>query len=119
MQIIKLAWVGTRTEHPQPTAAFFRDVLGFPSVNAGEGWLIFALPPAELGIHPSDDKDQHELFLMCDDLKATMTELKKKGVEFTRGVVDEGWGLATSIKLPGGSALGLYQPRHPTAFKTP
>ena len=107
------------TKNADEVRAFFRDVLGFASVNAGEGWLIFALPPAELGIHPSDDKDQHELFLMCDDLKATMTKLKKKGVEFTRGVVDEGWGLATSIKLPGGSALGLYQPRHPTAFEAP
>ena len=107
------------TKNADEVRAFFRDVLGFASVNAGEDWLIFALPPAELAIHPSDDKDQHELFLMCDDLKATMTQLKKKGVEFTRGVVDEGWGLVTSIKLPGGGALGLYQPKHPTAIKAP
>ena len=105
------------TKNADEVRAFFRDVLGFASVNAGEGWLIFALPPAELGVHPSDGKDQQELFLMCDDLEATMIELKNKGVVFTRGVVDEGWGLVTSIKLPGGSALGLYQPRHPTAFE--
>jgi predicted enzyme related to lactoylglutathione lyase len=106
------------TKDADGVRAFFRDVLGLSSVNAGDDWLIFALPPAELGVHPSDDKDQHELYLMCDDVKATMAELKKKGVEFTRKVTDEGWGLVTSIRLPGGGALGLYQPKHPTAIET-
>jgi catechol 2,3-dioxygenase-like lactoylglutathione lyase family enzyme len=107
------------TKDADGVRAFFRDVLGLSSVNAGEDWLIFALPPAELGVHPSDDKEQHELYLMCDDVKATMAELKTKGVEFTRKVTDEGWGLVTSIRLPGGGALGLYQPKHPTAIETP
>lgn len=105
------------TKDAEDVRAFFRDILGLSSVNAGEDWLIFALPPAELGIHPSDDKYQHELYLMCDDVNATMTELKSKGVEFTRPVKDEGWGFVTSIRLPGGGSLGLYQPKHPTAME--
>ena len=105
------------TKDAEGVRAFFRDKLGLRSVDAGEGWLIFALPPAELGIHPSDDKYQHEFYLMCDDVNATVTELKRKGVEFTRPVVDEGWGLVTSIRLPGGGALGLYQPRHALAIE--
>ena len=92
---------------------FFRDVLGFPSVDAGGGWLIFALPPAELGVHPGEAY-QHELYLMCDDIDATVKELADKGVQ-CGPVSDQGWGLLTSITLPGGSQLGLYQPRHPTA----
>ena len=95
--------------------AFFKDVLGFASVDAGHGWLIFALPPAELGIHPSDES-YSELYLMCDDVHATVAELKNKGVEFTRPVSDQGFGWVTSIQLPGGGELGLYQPKHPTAL---
>lgn len=94
--------------------AFFRDVLGFTSVDAGGGWLIFALPPAELAAHPSDEDSRHELYLMCDDIEATVEELKNKGVELTRPISDEGFGLMTSLKLPGGGELGLYEPRHPT-----
>ena len=93
--------------------AFFRDVLGFPSVDAGGGWLIFALPPAELAAHPADAGGRHELYLMCDEIEATVAELKAKGVEFTAPVSDEGFGLLTSLKLPGGGELGLYEPRHP------
>ena len=93
--------------------AFFRDVLGFPSVDAGGGWLIFALPPAELAAHPADAGGRHELYLMCDDIEATVAELQAKGVEFTAPVSDEGFGLLTSLKLPGGGELGLYEPRHP------
>jgi catechol 2,3-dioxygenase-like lactoylglutathione lyase family enzyme len=92
--------------------AFFRDVLGFRSVDAGGGWLIFALPPAELAAHPADE-GRHELYLMCDDIEATVAELERKGVEFARRVSDEGFGLLTAIKLPGGGELGLYEPRHP------
>jgi catechol 2,3-dioxygenase-like lactoylglutathione lyase family enzyme len=95
--------------------AFFSEVLGFSSVDAGDGWLIFALPPAELGVHPSDEGGRHELYLMCDDVEATVEELTSKGVEFTRPVRDEGFGLMTSFRLPGGGELGLYEPRHPTA----
>jgi catechol 2,3-dioxygenase-like lactoylglutathione lyase family enzyme len=92
--------------------AFFRDVLGFRSVDAGGGWLIFALPPAELAAHPADE-DRHELYLMCDDIEATVAGLERKGVEFARPVSDEGFGLLTAIELPGGGELGLYEPRHP------
>ena len=94
--------------------AFFRDVLGFPSVDAGGGWLIFALPPAELAAHPADGDGRQELYLMCDDLDATVEELEAKGVELARPVTDEGFGLMTAIKLPSGGELGLYEPRHPT-----
>jgi catechol 2,3-dioxygenase-like lactoylglutathione lyase family enzyme len=93
--------------------AFFRDVLGFPSVDAGGGWLIFALPPAELAAHPADAGGRHELYLMCDEIQATVADLQAKGVEFTAPVSDEGFGLLTSLKLPGGGELGLYEPRHP------
>jgi hypothetical protein len=94
--------------------AFFRDVLELPSVDAGGGWLIFALPPAELAAHPADADGRHELYLMCDDIEATVAELRAKGVEFTRPVSDEGFGLLTALRLPGGGELGLYEPRHPT-----
>jgi predicted enzyme related to lactoylglutathione lyase len=94
--------------------AFFRDVLEFPSVDAGDGWLIFGLPPAELAAHPAEQGGQHELYLMCDDVDATVAELKAKGVDVARPISDEGFGLATAIRLPGGSELGLYQPRHPS-----
>ena len=96
--------------------AFVRDVLEFDSVDAGDGWLIFALPPAELAVHPSDTGGRHELYLMCDDLEATMRELRAKGVEFAREVGSERWGRVTAILLPSGAELGLYEPRHPTAL---
>jgi catechol 2,3-dioxygenase-like lactoylglutathione lyase family enzyme len=91
---------------------FLRDVLGFPGVDAGGGWLIFALPPTELAAHPSETGGRHELYLMCDDIEATVAELEAKGVAFTRPVSDEGFGLMTAMKLPGGEELGLYEPRH-------
>jgi catechol 2,3-dioxygenase-like lactoylglutathione lyase family enzyme len=96
--------------------AFLRDVLGLRSVDAGGGWLIFALPPAELAAHPAEDSNRHELYLMCDDIEATVEELRAKGVEFSAPVSDEGFGLVTAIALPGGGELGLYEPRHPTAI---
>jgi catechol 2,3-dioxygenase-like lactoylglutathione lyase family enzyme len=97
--------------------AFLRDVLGLKSVDAGHGWLIFAAPPAELAAHPTekDEKPHHELFLMCDDLKATMKELADKGVQ-CGAITEARWGSITSIHLPGGGELGLYQPNHPTAL---
>jgi catechol 2,3-dioxygenase-like lactoylglutathione lyase family enzyme len=97
--------------------AFLRDVLGLKSVDAGHGWLIFAAPPAELAAHPTAEggKPHHELYLMCDDLKATMNELAGKGVK-CGAVTEAPWGLSTSIHLPGGGELGLYQPKHPTAL---
>jgi len=96
--------------------ALFRDVLGFPSVDAGHGWLIFALPPSELGIHPTDGDSSHELYLMCDDVDATIAELRAKGVEIVGDVEDAGFGRVTRIALPGGGEIGLYEPRHPTAL---
>jgi catechol 2,3-dioxygenase-like lactoylglutathione lyase family enzyme len=97
--------------------AFLRDVLGLKSVDAGHGWLIFAAPPAELAAHPIDEgeKPRHELYLMCDDLKATMKELAGKGVQ-CGAVTEAPWGSSTSIQLPSGGELGLYQPKHPTAL---
>ena len=97
----------------EATRAFLRDVLDLPSVDAGGGWLIFALPPAELAAHPADAGGRHELYLMCDDIEATVAALKAKGVEFVRDVSDEGFGRMTALKVPGGGELGLYEPRHP------
>jgi hypothetical protein len=96
--------------------AFFRDVLKFESVDAGQGWLIFALPPAEAAFHPAGNNNVHELYLMCDDLKATLESLKKHDVHFD-GVKEERWGSLTAISLPGGGKVGLYQPKHPTAIE--
>jgi len=95
--------------------AFLRDVLGFKSVDAGHGWLIFALPPAEAAVHPSDGRVAHELYFMCDDLKSGMDSLAKKGVEFS-DVQEARWGSITKMQLPGGGEVGLYQPKHPTAL---
>ena len=95
--------------------AFFRDVLGFASVDAGHGWLIFALPPAEVAFHPAGENDRHELFLMCEDLQAEMAALAEQGVHCS-DVQEAGWGAITRIQLPGGGKVGLYQPNHPTAL---
>ena len=92
--------------------AFFGDVLGMSSVDAGNGWLIFALPPAELAVHPADGDARHELYLMCDDIHATLAELRAKGVEMAREVSDQGWGLVAAIRLPDGAELPIYEPRH-------
>jgi hypothetical protein len=94
---------------------FLRDVLGFASVDAGHGWLIFALPPAEVAVHPADQGARHELYFMCDDLKAELAELQRKGVQCS-AVHEERWGSITTIRLPGGGDIGLYQPKHPTAL---
>jgi catechol 2,3-dioxygenase-like lactoylglutathione lyase family enzyme len=94
--------------------AFFRDVLGFASVDPGHGWLIFALPPAEAAFHPSEENNRHELYFMCEDLAAEMSALQAKGIRCT-AVKEERWGSLTSIPLPGGGTVGLYQPKHPTA----
>ena len=95
---------------------FFRKILKFPNVDAGEGWLIFALPPAEVAVHPAEENGSHELYLMCDDLKATIKALKEKKVKCSPPV-DEGWGVLARVKLPGGGDLGLYQPKHPLAHR--
>jgi len=97
--------------------AFFRDVLKFSHVDAGQGWLIFAAPPSEIAVHPADEPGSHELYLMCKDIKATVAELESKGVEFTDPVSEQGWGLLTHLKLPDGEKLGLYEPRHKMAIR--
>lgn len=98
--------------------AFFADVLGMPSADAGAGWLIFALPPAELAVHPADGASRHELYLMCDNVEATLAELRGKGVEVAQDVRDQGWGLLAAIRLPDGSELPIYEPRHPSPLRT-
>jgi catechol 2,3-dioxygenase-like lactoylglutathione lyase family enzyme len=95
--------------------AFFRDVLGFASVDAGHGWLIFALPPAEVAVHPAEENDRHELYFMSDDLKAEISALEAKGVRCS-DLQEERWGSIVRIQLPGGGEIGLYQPKHPTAL---
>jgi catechol 2,3-dioxygenase-like lactoylglutathione lyase family enzyme len=92
--------------------AVLRDVLGWDYVEDTPGWLIFKLPPAEVGVHPSGTSTRHELCLMCDDLEATMTELRGKGLEFRGEPRDEGFGITTTMLLPGGVELMLYQPKH-------
>jgi catechol 2,3-dioxygenase-like lactoylglutathione lyase family enzyme len=96
--------------------AFLRDKLGFDHVDAGHGWLIFRMPPAELGVHPTERAAQHELYLMCDDVDTTVAELTAAGVTFAAPPTDAGFGRLAMIRLPGGGDLGLYQPHHPTAI---
>ena len=103
------------SKDPEADRAFFRDVLGFSSVDAGHGWLIFKLPPAEAAFHPAEANNRHEFYLMCDDLKAQISTLNKKGIRCS-DVEEAGWGAMTKIRLPGGGELGLYEPRHPTAL---
>lgn len=91
---------------------FFRDVLGFSSVDAGHGWLIFSLPKAEAAFHPAETNDRHELYLMCDNVRTEIEALRAKGVDCST-VIEERWGSITKIRLPGGGEIGLYQPKHP------
>jgi catechol 2,3-dioxygenase-like lactoylglutathione lyase family enzyme len=91
--------------------ALFRNVLKFPHIDAHDGWLIFKLPPAEAAVHPSDQNDRHELFLMTDDVEAEVKALKEAGVACEE-ITQQGWGRLTRIRLPGGGTLGLYQARH-------
>jgi predicted enzyme related to lactoylglutathione lyase len=93
---------------------FFADILSLPSVDAGGGWLIFALPPAELAVHPAEGGGRHELYFMCDDIHATLAELRGKGVALVRDISDQGWGLLAAIRLPDGTEFPIYQPRHPS-----
>ncbi len=109
------------TSEPEAVRAVFRDVFGWPHVDSGDGWLIFALPPAELGIHPADGPTfesgvRHQLTLMCDDITATAADLRAKGVEVRGEPEDEGWGVTITLVLPGGLEVMLYEPRHPTAI---
>jgi catechol 2,3-dioxygenase-like lactoylglutathione lyase family enzyme len=96
--------------------AFFKDVLGFDSIDSGGGWLLFRMPPTEIAFHPTDGVNSNELYLLCDDLHAEMRELESKGVAFA-DVHEERWGTVTSFRLPGGTELSLYQPKHPLALQ--
>jgi len=95
--------------------AFLREVLGLSAVDAGHGWLIFALPPAEVAVHPAEENGRHELYFMCDDLKAEMLALDRKGIRCSE-VQEARWGSITHIRLPGGGEVGLYEPKHPMAL---
>jgi len=103
------------TSEPDALRAVFRDVFGWHHVDAHDGWLIFALPPAELGVHPAE-RPSHELSFMCNDLEATMSELRAKGITFKGEAQQQGFGVAVTMLLPGGVEMVLYEPRHPTAI---
>lgn len=94
---------------------FLRDVCGFEHVDAGRGWLIFALPPSEVAVHPTDGEPTHELYFLCDDIDAQLEGWTARGVEVARPVSDEGWGRLAAIRLPSGAELPIYEPKHPTA----
>jgi len=98
--------------------AFLRDVLGLSAADAGGGWPVYALPAAELAVHPTDGASYHELYLMCDDIHATLAELMANGVEVAQEVSERGWGLLAAIRLPDGSALRIYEPRHPSPLRS-
>jgi catechol 2,3-dioxygenase-like lactoylglutathione lyase family enzyme len=104
------------TSEPEAVRTIFRDVFGWRHVDAGDGWLIFALPPAELGVHPAEHLVRRDLSLMCDDIHATMEELQAKAIEFRGVPEDEGFGIGVTMLLPGGAELLLYEPRHETAI---
>ena len=103
------------TNDAEADRAFLRDVMKFPAVDAGHGWLIFALPPAEAAFHPADENGRHELHLLCDDIEAEMKRLKALRVACSK-VTEAPWGRVTRMRLPGGGELSLYQPKHPTAI---
>ncbi len=107
------------SKSPREARALLKNVLGSRSIDAGGGWLIFALPPAEIAVHPTEGAPEHQLYLMCGDIEATIAELRARGITFSRAVRDMSWGRVTAIALPGGGELGLYQPRHPTALARP
>lgn len=111
------------TSAPDAVRAVLRDVFGWRHVDAGEGWLIFALPPAELGVHPAEGPTyasgvRHQFTLMCDDIHATIRELRGKGIDVEGEPEDEGWGVSVMLALPGGLNVLLYEPRHPVAIAT-
>jgi catechol 2,3-dioxygenase-like lactoylglutathione lyase family enzyme len=112
--VIAAAHVLIYAEEAEATRAFLRDVFGFEHVDAGDGWLIFALPPTELGVHPAEPQTsgRHELFLMCDDIERTVEELTAKGIDFVSPIEDQGFGLITRMKVPGAGELQLYEPKH-------
>ena len=120
-----MAIIGTHallyTSEPEKLRAVFRDVFGFKSVDAGEGWLIFGLPPAELGVHPAEGPTyesgmRHQLTFMCDDIGRTSADLRAKGIAIKGEPKNEGWGISVILELPGGVSVMLYEPRHALAI---
>ena len=103
------------TSEPEALRKVFADVFGFDHVDAGDGWLIFRLPPAEMGVHPSDGP-AHQVSMMCDDLEATIADLRERGIDFKGDAEDQGFGIVAIMVLPGGVEMQLYEPRHPTAI---
>ena len=103
------------SKDPEADRAFFRDILRLPCVDAGHNWLIFALPAAEAAFHPHGENDVHELYFMCDDLNAEIASLRERNISCSE-IQDARWGSITSIHLPGGGKVGLYQPKHPVAI---
>lgn len=99
------------SKDPESDRVFLRDILGLPNVDAGDGWLIFGLPPSEIAMHPSEKNDIHELYLMCSDIKKFVTRLREQQI-VCEPIKDQGWGLLTHLTLPGGGKLGIYEPRH-------
>ena len=98
---------------------FFRDILELDSVDAGGGWLIFALPPAELAVHPTDGGPGQELYLICDDVEQATRELAERGISMVTPITDQRWGLVTRLRLPSGDEIGLYEPRHSQPGRPP
>jgi catechol 2,3-dioxygenase-like lactoylglutathione lyase family enzyme len=114
--MINGAHVVLYTKDAEADREFFRDVLQFPFVDAGHGWLIFATPPAEVAFHDSENSDRHELFLMCDDIAATLKDLQAKNVKVSV-VSEQRWGKLATFTLPGGGKIGIYEPKHPSPRK--
>jgi len=115
--MINGAHVVVYSRDPEADRAFFRDVLQFPCVDAGHGWLIFAMPPLEVAFHDSQKNDHHELFLMCDDFAATVNDLKSRHVTVSE-MSEQRWGKLATLSLPGGGKIGIYEPKHQTLLKT-
>jgi uncharacterized glyoxalase superfamily protein PhnB len=115
--VIEGAHVILYSHDPEADRAFLRDLLGSATVDAGNGWLIFALPPAEIAVHPTEGESRHELYLTCDDLDATLANLTARGVEIAHPRSEERWGFLASIRMPSGAELPLYEPRHPVAYR--
>lgn len=114
--MINAAHIILYSNNAEADRVFIRDVLGLAGVDAGNGWLIFKLPPAEIAVHPTDGLDKHEFYLMCDNIEKTITELTAKGITISEPISDQRWGRIISIKLPSGADLSIYQPRHHTAY---
>jgi len=114
--VIRGAHVILYSSDAEADRAFLRGLLGLGEVDAGGGWLVLQLPPGEVAVHPAETSGAVELYLVCDDVDETVAELAGRGVDFEGPVSDQGWGRLTTIRLPGGGRLGLYEARHPTAF---